>query len=525
MLPSTDLSCPTPRRRWWRLALGLSLLGLGFGGPGLGGLAAPGTTAASNPAPALLSALSGRGPLGVSLVKLPKVPRSSTQQVPSAAPASRDRRSAEPASAFVIAQRRERPGEIAERYGVGLTALKVLKPSGEQVPSGRPLVAGQVVRVALPLPVQPGRRPSSVKTVRVVYGDTLSQLMLKYDLSERELVSANLALGSLDKLSVGTPINIPTGQTGLLLKIKPGQSAADLIQAYHAQPLAVARANSITLPTELRVGDELLLPGIYADSLHDELLARRLRAIQQAKAARVLAQYQEFEAWKAARLKERQRRYDEYQAWLNSPERLALIAKYQQQAKYEAWTAQQAAEAAAKQAEYQAFLAQQTAEDAAQSIAMKAQFLDLAASDPRPQMQLALQVEKTAPDLRLQWPLKAPRLTSRFGEEDIEFHQELFHGGLDMVEPTGTPIYAAQAGSVTKSGDGAFGTNVYTVDSDLGLTIVYGHLSATAVDIGQTVKQGDLIGYVGCSGECTGPHLHFELRLGGVPVDPLAFLP
>jgi len=428
-------------------------------------------------------------------------------------------------AAWVIAAPRERPAQIAERYGVTLSALRVAQPGGERAPSGLPLPAGQVVRVPLPLPITPLRRPASFKTVTLRYGDTLSALMLRYDLSERELISANLDLGSLDKLAVGTRLNIPTRETGLLLRIKPGQSAAELIRLYRAAPLAVARANAITLPTELKVGDELLLPGIYADSRRDELLARRERAAQQAREAVVLAQYQAFEAWKTARLKERQRRYDAYRAWLSSPERLALIAKYQRQAQYDTWLAQQAAEAAARQAEYQAFVAQQNAEDAARTQNIKTQLLDLAANDPRPQMEAAVLAERSAPDLHLIWPLDRPRLTSRFGEEDIEFHVEQFHGGLDMVQPTGTPIHAAQDGEVTKSGDGAFGTNVYTVDDALNLTIVYGHLSATAVEIGQQVKQGDLIGYVGCSGECTGPHLHFELRLNGTPVDPLAFLP
>ncbi|WP_225429971.1 peptidoglycan DD-metalloendopeptidase family protein [Deinococcus detaillensis] len=482
------------------------------------GLALLGAAQAAKPPFPFLAAAPLADPLNLTRLKGVQVPAAFLIPKRAALPTG-------PSSALVIAQSRERPGQIAERYGVGLSALKVLRGGAEQTPSGLPLRAGQVVRVALRLTLPVSRRPSSIKTVTVAYGDTLSHLMQRSNLSERELISANLELGSLDKLAVGTRLNIPTAETGLLIRIKPGQTAADLIAAYHAAPLAVARANAIKLPTELSVGDELLLPGIYADSLHEELLARRLRAIQQAKAAVLLAQYQQFEAWKAARLAERQRRFDAYQTWLKSPERLALIAKYQRQAQYDAWTAQQAAEAAAKEAEYQAFLTQQAAEDATRTQQIKTQMLDLASSDPRPQMQAALSAEQNAPDLHLRWPLEHPRLTSRFGEEDIEFHVEQFHGGLDMVEPTGTPIYAAQAGEVTKSGEGAYGINVYTVDADLNLAVVYGHLSQTAVETGQSVKQGDLIGYVGCTGECTGPHLHFELRLGGTPVDPLAFLP
>ena len=407
-----------------------------------------------------------------------------------------------PGSAWIIAQPGDGPELIAQRYGARPSVLRVLRGGAEEPVTG-PLKVGQLLKVPLPLPA--GRRPVSIQAVRVQPGDTLSHLMLRYDLSERELISANLLLGSLDKLAVGTPINIPTRETGLLIRIKPGQSAAELIQAYRAEPLKVAAANGFILPTELKVGDELLLPGIYADSLREELLARRLRAIQQARAARVLAQYQAFEDWKAARLRERQQKYDEYQAYLKSPQRLALVNKYQRQAEYETW------------------LAHQVQDDDVRSRDIKAQMLDLAGGDPRPQMQAAVEAERRAPPILLSWPLASPRLTSRFGEQDIEFHQERFHGGLDMAQPLGTPVHAAHAGLVTQSGDGAFGLNVYVQSGDL--TIIYGHLSSAAVQVGEQLKPGDLIGAVGCSGECTGPHLHFELRLGGVPVDPLAFLP
>jgi murein DD-endopeptidase MepM/ murein hydrolase activator NlpD len=425
--------------------------------------------------------------------------------------ASRPRLLNEAAFALVIARRAERPMQIAERYGVPMGALRLLsgpvnQEEQQQLPPRWRLGEGQLVRVTLPME-RLGRRPISVRRITVRPGETLSSLEVRHNLSERELISANLTLGSLDRLSVGAVLNIPTRETGLLLRIKPGQTAADLIEGYRADPLKVARANNLILPTELTVGDELLLPGIYASSLQGELLARRLRAIQQARAARLLAQYQAFEAWKAERLRKRQEQFDQFQAWLKSPERQAAVDRYKRQAEYDAW------------------LSTQAAEDARRAEQMRAEVVQLAESDPRPQMQAALAAEQGAPKLDLKWPLDRPRLTSRFGEEDIEFHQEVFHGGLDMVQPSGTPVYAAHAGTVTKSGDGAFGTNVYTVDEATGLTVIYGHLSAVAVTVGQVINSGDPIGQVGCTGDCTGPHLHFELRLAGTPVDPLAFLP
>ncbi|WP_293911774.1 peptidoglycan DD-metalloendopeptidase family protein [Deinococcus sp.] len=416
----------------------------------------------------------------------------------------------EVAFALIIARRAERPIQIAERYGVAPIALRLLGGPGntrqQQIPPRWPLREGQLVRLALPLE-RAGRRPLSVRRVTVRPGDTLSSLGALHNLSERELISANLELGSLDKLSVGTVLNIPTRETGLLIRIKPGQSAADLIEGYRADPLRVARANALILPTELSVGDELLLPGIFAASRQGELLARRLRAIQQARAARLLAQYQAYQTWKAERLRERQQQFDNFQAWLRSPERQAAVDRYKRQAEYDAW------------------LSTQAAEDARAAEQIRAEVVQLARTDPRPQMQAALNAEQAAPKLELRWPLDHPRLTSRFGEQDIEFHQDVFHGGLDMAQPTGTPVYAAHAGTVTQSGDGAYGTNVYTVDEASGLSVIYGHLSAVSVTLGQVVRPGDPIGQVGCTGDCTGPHLHFELRLSGTPVDPLVFLP
>ena len=123
----------------------------------------------------------------------------------------------------------------------------------------------------------------------------------------------------------------------------------------------------------------------------------------------------------------------------------------------------------------------------------------------------------------LVWPMRSYRLTSRYAERDIAFHQQVFHGGIDLAAPYGTPIYAASAGRVTQSGYGAYGLNVYTPSGDS--TLVYGHMSRTAVSSGQEVAQGQLLGYIGCTGICTGPHLHFEVRLGGQTVDPLGLLP
>ena len=98
------------------------------------------------------------------------------------------------------------------------------------------------------------------------------------------------------------------------------------------------------------------------------------------------------------------------------------------------------------------------------------------------------------------------------------------HQGIDIGVPTGTPIHAAAAGTVIYCGwESGYG-NLVVIDHGGNLATAYGHQSSIAVACGQQVAQGDVIGYVGCTGHCTGPHLHFEVRINGAPVDPLGYL-
>ena len=98
------------------------------------------------------------------------------------------------------------------------------------------------------------------------------------------------------------------------------------------------------------------------------------------------------------------------------------------------------------------------------------------------------------------------------------------HQGIDIGAPTGTPIHAAAAGTVIYCGwEEGYG-NLTVLDHGGDLATAYGHQSSIAVACGQHVNQGDVIGYVGCTGHCFGPHLHFEVRINGAPVDPLGYL-
>jgi murein DD-endopeptidase MepM/ murein hydrolase activator NlpD len=116
------------------------------------------------------------------------------------------------------------------------------------------------------------------------------------------------------------------------------------------------------------------------------------------------------------------------------------------------------------------------------------------------------------------WPVSGP-VTSPFGWRWGRMHQ-----GIDIGVASGTPIHAAASGTVIYCGwEEGYG-NLVVIDNGGNLATAYAHQSSIAVTCGQTVGQGDIIGYVGCTGHCFGPHLHFEVRIDGNPVDPLGYL-
>ena len=119
---------------------------------------------------------------------------------------------------------------------------------------------------------------------------------------------------------------------------------------------------------------------------------------------------------------------------------------------------------------------------------------------------------------QLIWPVNGT-LTSPFG-----YRWGRLHAGIDIAVPEGTPIRAADSGRVALAQYyGGYG-NYTCIDHGGGLSTCYGHQSGFAVSSGDSVTQGDVIGYSGNTGSSTGPHLHFEVRVNGTPVDPMGYL-
>ena len=125
---------------------------------------------------------------------------------------------------------------------------------------------------------------------------------------------------------------------------------------------------------------------------------------------------------------------------------------------------------------------------------------------------------------QLGWPVSG-EITSPYGYRVHPiWGTTIYHSGIDIGVDEGTPVHAADGGVVVWSGwMGGYGYAV-VIDHGNGLSTLYGHNSELAVDEGQSVAKGQVISYAGSTGNSTGPHVHFEVRANGDPVDPMGYL-
>lgn len=135
-----------------------------------------------------------------------------------------------------------------------------------------------------------------------------------------------------------------------------------------------------------------------------------------------------------------------------------------------------------------------------------------------------------APAGQLALPVRAATLTQPYGCTAVAIEPwssacpgHHFHSGLDLANTAGTPIFAATGGlAVVVEDITGYGLHVLVV-RDLAFETLYGHLEAVMVHPGDRVVAGQVIGLMGSTGNSTGPHLHFEIRVNGLPIDPLPF--
>ncbi|MEP3422424.1 MAG: M23 family metallopeptidase [Erythrobacter sp.] len=134
-------------------------------------------------------------------------------------------------------------------------------------------------------------------------------------------------------------------------------------------------------------------------------------------------------------------------------------------------------------------------------------------------------VERPTISVPSRMPLEGARLSSGYGMRNHPvLRQRRRHNGVDLAAPTGTPVYATADGLVGRA-DWFSSYGLYiSIDHGAELETRYAHLSRLAVAAGERVKKGDLIGYVGSTGRSTGPHLHYEVRVDGVAVNPIPYM-
>jgi murein DD-endopeptidase MepM/ murein hydrolase activator NlpD len=116
------------------------------------------------------------------------------------------------------------------------------------------------------------------------------------------------------------------------------------------------------------------------------------------------------------------------------------------------------------------------------------------------------------------WPVNGP-VVSPFG-----MRWGRLHAGVDIAVPSGTPVHAAKSGKVLIAGWVSGYGNYTCIGHGGGLSTCYGHQASIGVSVGQSVSQGQVIGISDCTGHCFGPHVHFETRINGVPVNPMGYL-
>lgn len=134
-------------------------------------------------------------------------------------------------------------------------------------------------------------------------------------------------------------------------------------------------------------------------------------------------------------------------------------------------------------------------------------------------------VQRTVVAIPSRMPLNNSRLTSGYGMRNHPvLRKRRRHNGVDLAAPTGTPVYATADGVVGRA-DWFSSYGLYiAIDHGADLETRYAHLSKLAVAAGERVRKGDLIGYVGSTGRSTGPHLHYEVRMDGVAVNPIPYM-
>jgi murein DD-endopeptidase MepM/ murein hydrolase activator NlpD len=360
---------------------------------------------------------------------------------------------------------------IGERYDVKIREIKLATGISEDA-----LRLGQVLRIPLTTakvqPVTADRLPPGVIIYTVKAKESLSNIRARYDVSEADIINTNPKLESLDHLKPGSRLMIPTTKKGRLIRLPKGTNLLTMAAKLGVPLTKLVSANGLRDPREVSAGALVLVPGVQDKASRARLEKKR-------------AAEQRHEVVMAAQAETK--------------------AKAKAQAKAEAKLEAQAQ--AKKDAKREALRAKQRA---AVATAQRAS--------------IRVIPDQVSSSGGYRWPMRSFQITSGYGRRSFWIGRSNFHTGIDLAAHYGAPIYAAKAGYVTEAGWGKFGLNA-RISTGRGVSNIYGHMSRIRVRNGEFINRGELIGYEGCTGICTGAHLHFEVQVSGAPRNPLRFLP
>jgi murein DD-endopeptidase MepM/ murein hydrolase activator NlpD len=358
---------------------------------------------------------------------------------------------------------------IGERYSVKIREIKLATGLSEDA-----LKLGQVLRIPLTAATSiksastPARLPPGVIVYTLKAKETLASIRTRYGVSEADIINANPTLPSLDHLTPGSSLLIPTTQKGRLIRLPKGTNLLAVAAKYQVSLTKLVSVNGARDPRDLSSGALVIVPGVQDKANRARLEKKR-------------AAEQRHEVVMAAKA--------ETKAKAKAQAKLEAQAQAKLDAKREALRAKQRAAVATAQ-----------------------------------RASIRVIPDQVSSSGGYRWPMKSFQITSGYGRRSFWIGRSNFHTGIDLAARYGAPIYAAKAGYVTEAGWGKFGLNV-RISTGRSVSNIYGHMSRLRIRSGEFVNRGELIGYEGCTGICTGSHLHFEVQVSGAPRNPLRFLP
>lgn len=353
---------------------------------------------------------------------------------------------------------------------VGDTLWSIAKAAGTDVATIKSMnqLTGDAIRpgqvLSVPGQDQPEPAAAAPTTVVVRAGDTLYDIAVDHDISVADLIAFNDLGGTV--IHPGQVLQLHAGNqppAPLVVTIQPGDSLWAIAQAYNVSLEDLSAANGITGGTILQPGHQVTVPGRYAADATD--LGGAIPETITVQPGDSL--------WALAR---------------SHNTTVAAI---------------------------------RGANDLRSDRVIVGQQLRIL---PGAEVQAGRAVEAATPLAQgaMLWPIYGA-ITSRYGYRQLWIGGSNFHSGLDIDGETGDPIRAAVGGVVKFSGwQGGYGYLVIVEDGDT--EYYYAHASELLVNEGQRVAAGDLIARIGSTGNSTGSHLHFEIRVNGDPVDPLPIL-